>query len=97
MEYKLIANIPYYITGQLLEDFLSADMQPSKMVLMLQKEVVKRIVATDKKESNRNRSKEGKIRFHDRPATTPRTSLQENLTRANNMVGFRIPSWAARG
>jgi len=49
--YKLIANIPYYITGQLIENFLSAKFQPEKMVLMLQKEVVKRIVATDKKES----------------------------------------------
>lgn len=49
--YKIIANIPYYITGQLLEDFLSSENQPEKMVLLLQKEVVKRIVATDKKES----------------------------------------------
>ncbi len=50
-DYKLIANIPYYITGQLIENFLSAQQQPKKMVLMLQKEVTKRIVSTDKKES----------------------------------------------
>ncbi|MEO8637912.1 MAG: 16S rRNA (adenine(1518)-N(6)/adenine(1519)-N(6))-dimethyltransferase RsmA [Candidatus Taylorbacteria bacterium] len=49
--YKLIANLPYYITGIFLRTFLSCDNQPSRMVLMLQKEVAKRIVAQDKKES----------------------------------------------
>ena len=49
--YKVVANIPYYITGQLLRLFLSADKKPSSMTLMLQKEVVSRIVANDKKES----------------------------------------------
>ncbi len=43
-QYKIIANIPYYITGQFLRIFLSGEVQPSKMVLMLQKEVAKRIV-----------------------------------------------------
>lgn len=50
-EYKIVANIPYYITGQLLRKFLSAEKQPKIMVLLLQKEVVTRIIATDKKES----------------------------------------------
>lgn len=50
-EYKIVANIPYYITGQFLRDFLSTDTQPSLMVLLLQKEVVERIIAADKKES----------------------------------------------
>ncbi len=49
--YKLVANIPYYITGALIRKFLESDHQPEKMVLMLQKEVAKRIVANDKKES----------------------------------------------
>ena len=49
--YKLLANIPYYITGQFLRKFLSSENQPSKMVLLLQKEVVKRIMANDGKES----------------------------------------------
>lgn len=48
--YKLIANIPYYITGKVLRKFLSSDeKQPLKIVLMVQKEVAKRII--DKKES----------------------------------------------
>ncbi|MEI7777163.1 MAG: 16S rRNA (adenine(1518)-N(6)/adenine(1519)-N(6))-dimethyltransferase RsmA [bacterium] len=49
--YKLVANIPYYITGALLRKFLESDNQPERMVLMLQKEVAKRIVANDKRES----------------------------------------------
>lgn len=49
--YKLIANLPYYITGKFLRKFLQSDNQPATMVLMLQKEVAKRIVAQDKKES----------------------------------------------
>ena len=43
--YKIIANIPYYITSHFLRKFLESDYQPSRMVLMLQKEVVERIVA----------------------------------------------------
>jgi len=51
-KYKLIANIPYYITGQIIRQFLSQTTnQPNLMVLMVQKEVAKRIVASDKKES----------------------------------------------
>jgi len=43
-KYKLVANIPYYITGQVIRKFLSEeDRQPSQMVLMVQKEVAKRI------------------------------------------------------
>ncbi len=42
--YKLVANIPYYITGQIIKNFLSSKNQPEKMVLMVQKEVAKRIV-----------------------------------------------------
>ncbi|MFH1402069.1 MAG: rRNA adenine dimethyltransferase family protein [Patescibacteria group bacterium] len=42
-KYKIVANIPYYITGQFLRKFLSADFQPSKIVVMLQKEVAQRI------------------------------------------------------
>jgi 16S rRNA (adenine1518-N6/adenine1519-N6)-dimethyltransferase len=49
--YKLIANIPYYITGAIIEQFLSATKQPKQIVLLIQKEVAERIVARDKKES----------------------------------------------
>ena len=49
--YKLIANIPYNITGAIFQKFLSAEYQPSLMVLLVQKEVAQRIVASDGKES----------------------------------------------
>jgi 16S rRNA (adenine1518-N6/adenine1519-N6)-dimethyltransferase len=43
--YKLIANIPYYITSAILRHFLESDHRPSRIVLMVQKEVAQRIVA----------------------------------------------------
>jgi 16S rRNA (adenine1518-N6/adenine1519-N6)-dimethyltransferase len=49
--YKVIANIPYYITGQIVRTFLSMNRKPSLMVLMVQKEVADRIIARDGKES----------------------------------------------
>lgn len=49
--YKIIANIPYNITGAILKKFLSSSHQPEQMVLLVQKEVAERIVARDKKES----------------------------------------------
>lgn len=49
--YKLVANIPYYITGEVLKTFLSSDNKPEKIVLLVQNEVADRIVARDKKES----------------------------------------------
>lgn len=50
-KYKLVANIPYYITGMILESFLEYEPRPSLMVLLVQKEVADRIVARDGKES----------------------------------------------
>ncbi|MEN9551818.1 MAG: dimethyladenosine transferase, rRNA (adenine1518-N6/adenine1519-N6)-dimethyltransferase [Candidatus Parcubacteria bacterium] len=49
--YKLIANIPYYITGAIISRFLAYVDQPSLMVILIQKEVAERIVARDSKES----------------------------------------------
>lgn len=49
--YKLIANIPYYITGAILSHFLGGNHQPSQMVVLVQKEVAERVVARDGKES----------------------------------------------
>jgi len=50
-KYKIIANIPYNITGAILKKFLTEENQPELMVLMVQHEVAKRIVARDAKES----------------------------------------------
>ena len=49
--YELVANIPYYLTGEIFRMFLGSPHQPSSMTLLVQKEVADRIVARDKKES----------------------------------------------
>jgi len=49
--FKIIANIPYNITGAILKKFLTKEHQPEMMILMVQNEVAKRIVARDGKES----------------------------------------------
>jgi 16S rRNA (adenine1518-N6/adenine1519-N6)-dimethyltransferase len=48
--YALAANIPYYITGEIVRMFLTSDIQPHSMALLIQKEVAERI-ARSKKES----------------------------------------------
>jgi 16S rRNA (adenine1518-N6/adenine1519-N6)-dimethyltransferase len=48
--YKVVGNVPYYITGALLKKFLSADKQPTDLLFLVQKEVAERI-AREKKES----------------------------------------------
>ncbi len=49
-KYKVVANIPYYISGLLFRTFLDSDYQPSTLVFLVQKELAQRI-ARDKKES----------------------------------------------
>lgn len=46
--YKIIANIPYNITGAILKKFLTEKNKSERMVLMIQKEVAQRIIAEDK-------------------------------------------------
>ena len=49
--YVVAANIPYYITGEIVRTFLTAKKQPRAMALLVQKEVAERIIARDGKES----------------------------------------------
>ena len=49
-DYRLVANIPYYLTGEIFRMFLESGNQPSSMTLLVQKEVAERI-ARFKKES----------------------------------------------
>jgi len=48
--FKIIANIPYYLSGFLLRLFLEKSIQPNTLVFLMQKEVVAR-VARDPQES----------------------------------------------
>ena len=43
--YKVVANLPYYITSPVLRHFLEASVKPQFMVVMVQKEVAEAIVA----------------------------------------------------
>ena len=78
-DFKLIANIPYYITGEIMRLFLSALIKPKTIVLMVQKEVVDRIIARDGKESILSVS----VKIYGKP------SLVMNVSRGNF---FPIPN-----
>ncbi len=43
--YKVVANLPYYITSPVLRHFLEASVKPETMVVMVQKEVAEEIAA----------------------------------------------------
>jgi len=43
--YKVVANLPYYITAPVLRHFLEASAKPQTMIVMVQKEVAQVIVA----------------------------------------------------
>ena len=44
-QYKVVANLPYYITAPVIRKFLEGGKPPSLMVLIIQKEVAQRICA----------------------------------------------------
>lgn len=46
--YHVIANIPYYITGEIIRQFLTAPHQPRSMTLLVQKEVAERVARDPK-------------------------------------------------
>ena len=43
--YKVVANVPYYITSKIVEKLMTAENKPSLAVLLVQKEVAERIAA----------------------------------------------------
>ncbi len=43
--YKVVANLPYYITSPVLRHFLEAAVKPERMIVMVQKEVAEAIAA----------------------------------------------------
>ena len=49
--YKVVANLPYYITSPVLRHFLEASAKPELMLVMVQKEVAEAIVAEPGKRS----------------------------------------------
>jgi 16S rRNA (adenine1518-N6/adenine1519-N6)-dimethyltransferase len=49
-QFKVVANIPYYLSGFLFRTILDSNLQPSTLVFLIQKEVAERI-ARSKKQS----------------------------------------------
>jgi len=43
--YKVVANVPYYITSKIVQMLMTADNKPSTTVLLVQKEVAERLAA----------------------------------------------------
>jgi 16S rRNA (adenine1518-N6/adenine1519-N6)-dimethyltransferase len=62
--YKVVANLPYYITSPVLRHFLEASVKPEVMVVMVQKEVAEAIVAEPGKRSVLSIS----VQFYGRPS-----------------------------
>lgn len=44
--YKVVANVPYYITSKIVQLLMTADNRPATAVLLVQKEVAERLAAT---------------------------------------------------
>lgn len=61
LKYKVIANIPYYITSPIIRLFLETKHPPQEMILMVQKEVAERIIALPRKISNKNQLKKSDL------------------------------------
>jgi 16S rRNA (adenine1518-N6/adenine1519-N6)-dimethyltransferase len=61
--YKVVANLPYYITSPALRHFLEASVRPEKMVIMVQKEVAQAITAGPGQRSTLSIS----VQFYGRP------------------------------
>ena len=49
--YKVVANIPYYITSAVIRHLLEARVRPNRLVLTMQQEVAERILSRDEKMS----------------------------------------------
>lgn len=62
-EYKVVANLPYYITSPVLRRFLEAPLKPENMVVTVQKEVAEAIAAGPGKSSLLSVS----VQFYGRP------------------------------
>ena len=70
--FKVVANIPYYITSAVLRHLLETHMGPHLIVLMVQREVAQRIVATQGQMSLLAVS----VQFYGEPSVTGRVPAQ---------------------
>lgn len=50
-DYRVISNIPFYLTGKIIPFFMENKTKPKELLLIVQKEVANRLIAKDGKES----------------------------------------------
>ncbi len=70
--YKVAANIPYYITGELLRLCLTAKHQPTSLAFLVQKEVAERIVGKGYRAEGRGKNKESILSLSVKVYGTPK-------------------------
>jgi 16S rRNA (adenine1518-N6/adenine1519-N6)-dimethyltransferase len=91
--FKVVANIPYYLSGFLLRTLLESQIQPTSLTFLIQKELAHRIVR-DKKESLLSLSVKafgepvyfknvGRGHFHPQPRVDSAILLVKNINQAN--------------
>ncbi|MBI4088469.1 hypothetical protein HY415_00005, partial [Candidatus Kaiserbacteria bacterium] len=71
-KYVIVANIPYYLTGEIFRMFLSSDNQPNAMTLLVQKEVAERIVGNPERSRGTRSKKESILSLSVKAYGTPK-------------------------
>jgi 16S rRNA (adenine1518-N6/adenine1519-N6)-dimethyltransferase len=69
--FKVVGNVPYYITGALFKKFLSGTPQPTKLVFLVQKEVAERIVGNPEQRRGARSKKESILSLSVKAYGTP--------------------------
>jgi 16S rRNA (adenine1518-N6/adenine1519-N6)-dimethyltransferase len=70
--YALVANIPYYLTGEIFRMFLESENQPDAMTLLVQKEVAERIVGNPERSRGTRSKKESVLSLSVKAYGTPK-------------------------
>src|SRR3990167_5343055 len=74
--YVLAANIPYYITGEIIRQFLETPAQPRAMAILIQKEVADRIMG--KAAGSRQQAKESILSLSVKAYGTPKILAKDS-------------------
>ncbi len=70
--YKVVANLPYYITSPVLRHFLEASVKPEIMIVMVQKEVAEAITA----EAGQRSVLSNSVQYYGKPSIINRVPAQ---------------------
>lgn len=70
--YHVVANIPYYLTGEIFRMFLESKNQPSSMTLLVQKEVAERAVGNPERSRGTRAKKESILSLSIKAFGTPK-------------------------